>query len=138
MGVDWSSEGVDWRDESLYDEMAHDWLRATHGPNLFATDVWDRVLELTQSDLDPPRAWRLTKRLVELAEGDTELWYVGREALAEMVRNHEKLVAGELEYLYRTDPKWRQAFVGQLFLPPANVKQLMQGGDSGGTPEKPQ
>jgi hypothetical protein len=131
VGLDWSSDGVDWRDESLDDAMARDWLRATHGPNLVATDVWDRVLELTQTDLDPPRGWRLTKRLVELADGDEELWNVGAEALANIVRNHEKLVAVELEHLYQTDPKWRQAFVGQMFMPPPDIKKLMQAGDSG-------
>jgi hypothetical protein len=134
VGLDWSDEGVDWRDESLDEAMARDWLHATHGPNLFDTDVWDRVLELTQTDLDPPRGWRLTRRLVELAESDKELWYVGAEALATVVRNHAKLAAVELEHLYRTDPKWRQAFVGQMFEPPLNVKKLMQAGDSGDKP----
>jgi hypothetical protein len=134
VGLDWNDEGVDWRDESLDEAMARDWLLATHGPNLFDTDVWDRVLELTQTDLDPPRGWRLTRRLVELAESDRELWYVGAEALATIVRNHEKLVAVELEHLYRTDPKWRQAFVGQMFEPPLNIKILMQAGDSGDKP----
>jgi hypothetical protein len=135
MGLDWSSGGVDWRDESLDDAMARDWLRATHGTNFVATDVWDRVLELTQSDLDPPRGWRLTKRLVQLAESDKELWNVGADALANMVRNHEKLVAVELEQLYRTDPKWRRAFVGQMFVPPPSIKKLMQAGNSSDRPE---
>lgn len=144
MGLDWSSEGVDWRDESLDDAMARDWLRATQVRDLPADDpkleeiddVWSRVLELTQSDLDPPRGWRLLKRLVELAKNDRELWHIGRNPLSAMVVNHESLVASELEQLYRTDPKWRQAFEGQLYVPPFIITKGTQAGDAADKPEQ--
>jgi hypothetical protein len=143
MTLDWSSDGVDWRDESLDDAMARDWLSATHLRDLPANnprhdeidDVWERVRELTQSDLDPPRGWRLVKRLVELAQNDRELWHIGRVPLAAMVRNHGSLVAGELERLYRADPKWRQAFEGQLYVPPFSVAN---GGPSKGSAHQTQ
>ena len=130
MGLDWSSEGVDWRDESLDDAMARDWLEATHGPSRVPMDVWDRVLELTQTDLDPPRGWRLAKRLVELATTDRELWLVGRDVLATIAREHWGLIAAELEELYRTDQKWRQAFEGQMSPALIEIQQRAEGGDS--------
>jgi len=33
MTLDWSSNGVDWRDESRDPDMAHDWLEETHSPD---------------------------------------------------------------------------------------------------------
>lgn len=130
MGLDWSAQGVDWRDESLDEAMARDWLEATHGPNHIASDVWDRVLELTQTDLDPPRGWRLAKSLVELAKTDRELWLIGADVLATIAREHESLVLAELEELYRTDSKWRQAFKGQMSPVLFEIQQRVEGRDS--------
>jgi hypothetical protein len=132
VGLDWSGEGVDWRDESLDDAMAHDWLRATqhrHNDESYDDEVWERVRELTQSDLDPSRGWRLVKRLVELADDDKELWQIGRDPLGAMLRNHESLIAAELERLYRTDPKWRQVFEGQQYVPPFSITEGTQPDD---------
>src|ERR1700674_5221255 len=134
MGLDWRSDGVDWRDESKDDAMAVDWLRATHdrdGPlsdpsPLDGYEVENRVRELTQSDLDPARGWRLVKRLVELAHNDRELWHIGRAPLAEMLGNHEALVLVELEHLYRTNPKWRQAFESQISIPMSNFAKRIR------------
>jgi hypothetical protein len=95
------------------DLMAQDWLRACR-TNIYDTDVYDRVLELTQSDLNPPRGWRLVQRLIRLAHDDDELWHVGHGPLATVLGNHEALVADDLERLVRTDPKYRQAFRGQM------------------------
>ncbi len=108
------------------DTMALDWLEATHR-NLYETDVYDRVLELTQTDLDPPRGWRLTKRLVELAKTDRELWLIGADVLATIARHHGSLVAAELEELYRTDSKWRRAFKGQISPALFEIKQRVEG-----------
>jgi hypothetical protein len=115
--------------------MARDWLKATHVRDLPAEDprhdeiddVWERVRELTQSDLDPHRGWRLLKQLVELAQTDRELWHIGRVPLAAMVQNHQSLVVGEMEGLYQADPKWRQVFEGRLYRPPFNVSESRPG-----------
>jgi hypothetical protein len=112
--MDWSSGGVDWHDSSLDDVMARDWLRATHDPDLYDTDVYRRVLELVKTDLDPPRGWKLVQSLVELAQTDDELWHVGADALSPIVERQADLVANELEHLTRTNPKYRRALTGQI------------------------
>lgn len=115
MRHDWSSEGVDWRDESMDEEMARDWLRGTHDPDSGDRDrVFSRVFELVESNLDPPRGWRLTKKLVELAHDDNELFEIGSRVLAMLVTWHEDLVGVELADLARSDPKYRQALNGQI------------------------
>ena len=99
------------------DEMARDWLRATHLASVgddWSANLDDRVLELTQTDLDPPRGWRLVKRLTDLAEGSSELWQVGNRALRHMLRNHEQLIGTELADLVRTSPKYRALLDGQI------------------------
>lgn len=111
-GTDWSSDGIDWRDESADDALARAWLDATHH-DLYGSDVWNRVYELTHEDLDPPRGWRLLQRLVELAEG-RELWHVGGGPLAYMVGNHLSLIQKELVRLYGSNRKWGMAFEGQM------------------------
>jgi hypothetical protein len=114
MSMNWGSDGVDWRDESLDAAMAGDWLRASHEPNFEASDVFYRVLELTQSDLDPSRAWRLVKELFRQANADKELWQIGSEALSTIVQYHPDIVGDELGHLIRTDPKYRRALDGQI------------------------
>ena len=114
MTENWSSDGVDWRDESLDPAMARDWLRASHEPDFADSDICYRVLELTQSDLDPPRAWRLVKELVVQANDDKELWHIGRQPLSYMVQYHPDVVGDELERLVRCDPKYRRALEGQI------------------------
>jgi len=48
-------DAVDWRDESMDEEMARDWLRGTHDPHSGERDdVFARVFELVESNLDPP------------------------------------------------------------------------------------
>jgi hypothetical protein len=111
-GTDWSSDGIDWRDESADDALARAWLDATHH-DLYGSDVSNRVYELTHEDLDPPRGWRLLQRLVELAEG-RELWHVGGGPLAYMVGNHLSLIQKELVRLYGSNRKWGMAFEGQM------------------------
>jgi hypothetical protein len=114
MHLDWSSNGVDWRDESSDPDMARAWLEETHSPDHPGSDLWNRVYELTHDDLDPPRGWRLVKLLVEQAQSDRELWHIGSEPLAWIVDNHADLVTAELTVLYRSDPKWRRPFDGQI------------------------
>ena len=111
--MNWGSDGVDWRDESLDAAMAGDWLRACHEPDFAASDVCYRVLELTQSDLDPPRGWRLVKELFRQAKDD-DLWQLGRRVLSTIVQKHPEVVGDELEKLIRTDPKYRRALDGQM------------------------
>ena len=94
--------------------MARDWLEATHAAGLPSTNVWFRVWELTHENLDPDRGWRLLKRMVQRTRSDQELSFIGYYPLAHMLDSHAALIAGELEQLYRTDPKWRQAFEGQM------------------------
>jgi hypothetical protein len=127
-GTDWSSDGVDWRDESADDALARAWLDATHH-DLYGSDEWNRVYELTHEDLDPPRGWRLLQRLVELAEG-RELWHVGGGPLAYMVDNHLPLIQEELERLYRSNPKWVMAFEGQMSSALADFQARFRRGDS--------
>jgi len=112
--LDWSSDGVDWRDESRDPDMARDWLREADGADHPGSDLWNRVYELTHEALDPPRGWRLVKLLVENAQTDRQLWHIGGEPLAWIVDNHPQLVSAELAQLYRADPKWRQSFKGQI------------------------
>lgn len=114
MSENWGSGGVDWRDESLDGSMARDWLRASHEPDFEDSDVCYRILELTQSDLDPPRAWRLVKELFRQAKDDEELWQIGSEALSTIVKYHPDIVVAELSDLIRTDPKYRRAQDGQI------------------------
>jgi hypothetical protein len=52
--------------------------------------------------------------MVQRTRSDQELSFIGYYPLAHMLDNHAALIAGELEQLYRTDPKWRQAFEGQM------------------------
>lgn len=112
---DWGREGIDWRDASMDNEMAQDWLRATHSQeNEKSQDVFARVRELVQTDLDPARGWRLTKRIVQLAEDEPELRTVGRQILSPLLKWHEDLVGAELAELVRTDSRFRQAFYGQF------------------------
>src|SRR5260370_39333869 len=77
MDLDWSSDGVDWRDESRDPDMARDWLREADGADHPGSDLWNRVYELTHEALDPPRGWRLVKLLVEHAQNDRQLWHIG-------------------------------------------------------------
>lgn len=114
MTQNWRSEGVDWRDESLDGAMARDWLRASHEPDFESSDVCYRVLELTQSDLDPPRAWRLVKELFRQAKDARELWQIGSDPLSTIVKYHPEVVGDELVHLIRTDPKYRRALDGQM------------------------
>jgi len=111
--LDWSSRGVPWWDASKDDYLAREWL-AVGGRSLSSDDVYDRVLELTQTDLDPPRGWRMVKKLVEFANTDDQLWRIGADPLSTIVREHPDLVREELTRLYRDDPKWRKAFEGQI------------------------
>jgi len=120
-GTDWSSDGIDWRDESADGALARASLDATQH-DLYGSDVWDRVYELTHEDLDPPRGWRLLQRLVELAEG-RELWHVGGGPLAGMVGNHLSLIEKELVGLYRSNHKWAKAFEGQISTPLADFQK---------------
>ena len=69
--------------------------------------------ELTHEDLDPARGWRLVKRMIQLARGQ-ELWHVGGGPLGSMVSNHLALIEDELVMLYRTSPRFRRAFEGQM------------------------
>jgi hypothetical protein len=111
---DWSSSGIDWRNESMDDEMAEDWLRASHHPeDASSIEVSDRVLELVESDLDPPRGWRITKRLIESARTDDEFYRIGSDVLSQVVENHEGLVGEELAELLRSDARYQRAVKGQ-------------------------
>lgn len=94
--------------------MAGDWLQACRDGDLVATDVFDRLLELTQTDLDPQRGWRLVKRLIELAHDDQELWQIGAGPLSTIVREHEDIVGDELEAVFRNSWRCRRAFRGQI------------------------
>jgi hypothetical protein len=127
-GTDWSSDGIDWRDESADDALARAWLEATHH-DFYGSDEWYRVYELTHEDLDPPRGWRLLQRLVELAEG-RELWQVGGGPLAHMVDNHLSLIQEELVRLYRSNPKWAMAFEGQMSTALADFQARFRRSDS--------
>lgn len=112
---DWGSHGIDWRDESMDDEMAQDWLRAIHDPlSDDSSDVMGRVMELVQTGLDPPRGWRLTKRLIELADDDNELRAIGRTILTQLLFWHADLVGAELAELVKTDGRYKEAFYGQF------------------------
>lgn len=111
-GNDWSSDGIDWRDESFDDDLAKAWLGDTH-QKVDNSDVSQRVWELTHEDLDPARGWRLVKRMIQLAQG-RELWHVGGGPLDSMVSNHLALIEDELVTLYRTSPRFRRAFEGQM------------------------
>jgi hypothetical protein len=96
------------------EEFARRWLSASHGENLYLTEVYDRVLELTATDLDPARGWDVVKALIRLADTDDELWRIGEGPLNAVVREHPNLVSKELRWLLRTDPKYRQVFAGQI------------------------
>jgi len=111
--LDWGDQGVPWWDASKDEYLARDWL-AAGGRGLQSDDVYDRVLELTQTDLDPARGWRLVQKLVEFAGTDGQLWRIGAGPLATIVREHPELVREELTSFYRSDQKWRKAFEGQI------------------------
>jgi len=111
--LDWGDQGVPWWDASKDESLARDWL-AAGGRGLPSDDIYDRVLELTQTDLDPARGWRLVKKLVEFASEDDQLWRIGADPLSTIVREHPDLVREELTTFYRSDPKWRKAFEGQI------------------------
>ena len=112
---DWSGNGIDWRDESKDAAMAKDWLRAVHRLDSAAgDDVLARVFELMESNLDPPRGWRLAKQLVEYASDDTEFFQIGNRVLPMLLKWHEDLVGDELAELVRTNPKYRRAMKGQI------------------------
>ena len=108
----WTSDGIDWRDESFDDDLAKAWLVDTH-QQVDNSDVSQRVWELTHEDLDPARGWRLVKRMIQLARGQ-ELWHVGGGPLGSIVSNHLALIEDELVMLYRTNPRFRRAFEGQM------------------------
>ena len=111
--LDWSDQGVPWWDLSKDEFLAREWLaRPGRVPPYDNTD--DRVLELTQTDLDPPRGWRLVKKMVELASTDDQIWRIGADPLSTIVREHPDVVGKELTLFYRSDPKWRKAFEGQI------------------------
>ena len=120
-GTDWTSDGIDWRDESADGALARAWLEATHN-DLYGSDVWQRVYELTHEDLDPPRGWRLVQKLVDLADG-RQLWHVGGGPLASMVANHLSLVEKDLTRLYTSNPKWAAAFEGQMSIALASFQK---------------
>ena len=111
--LDWSYKGVPWWDSSKDEYLAQAWL-ASPGRALDSDDLHDRVLELTQTDLDPVRGWRLVKTMVEVATTDDQLWRIGADPLGTIVREHPEIVIAELEQLYRSDPKWRKPFKGQM------------------------
>jgi hypothetical protein len=111
--LDWSDQGVPWWDASKDEFLAREWL-ATPGRAPTSDDIYDRVLELTQTDLDPARGWRLVKKMVELASTDGHIWRIGADPLSTIVREHPDLVREELTRFYRSDPKWRKAFEGQI------------------------
>jgi hypothetical protein len=111
--LDWSNHGVPWWDASKDEFLARDWL-ATPGRELPSADIYDRVLELTQTDLDPQRGWRLVKKMVEFASTDDQVWRIGADPLSTIAREHPDLIHDELTRFYRSDPKWRKAFEGQI------------------------
>lgn len=94
--------------------MARDWLVASAGKAFASTDVYNRVQELVQSDLDPGRGWRLVQVLVEIADSDRQLRLIGSEAISPLIANHSELVDGELATLARGDVKFRRAIQDQM------------------------
>jgi hypothetical protein len=112
--MDWSPQGVPWEDESMDGRLADDWLRQASEPDFPETDTFARVLELSQSDLDPERGWRLAKMLVEKAPDDDRLWSIGARVLATMLTNHPDVVADELAVLAGVDGPFRRALEGQI------------------------
>jgi len=123
--LDWSDQGVPWWDASKDEFLARDWL-ATPGRAPTSDDIYDRVLELTQTDLDPARGWRLVQKLVEFAGTDQQLWRIGEGPLATIVREHPELVREELTSFYRSDRKWRRAFEGQISTALGEFKRQME------------
>ena len=99
MAHDWSSEGFDWRDASLDEALAADWLRnerlwrrgrgrgrqVPEGYNL-DLDAWAN--QLVETDLDPERGWQLVLTMVGMAEDDEDLRAIGDGPLWLLRRNH--------------------------------------------------
>lgn len=112
---DWSSGGIDWRDTSKDDAMAQDWLKASHSVGAHGSQpVLGRVFELVESNLDPPRGWRIAKRLLDYADDDTEFFQIGHRILPMLLRWHKDLVDDELAMLMRLHPRFRRALQGQI------------------------
>jgi hypothetical protein len=130
--LDWSDQGVPWWDASKDDYLARDWL-AAGGRGLQSDDIYDRVLELTQTDLDPARGWRLVQKLIEFAGTDEQLWRIGAGPLATIVREHPELVREELTNFYRSDRKWRRAFEGQISTALGEFKRQVEQNPGTGT-----
>jgi hypothetical protein len=134
--LDWGDLGVPWWDESKDEYLARAWLERP-GRVMDQDDVDARILELTQSDLDPARGWRLVKTMVDLATTDDQLWRIGAHPLAPMASNHGALIEDELRKLYLSDPKWRKPLDGQMAIALNEFKeewqrQLPQKRQSGG------
>ena len=115
-GLDWSGDGIDWRDATHAAAMASDWLRnqrlgrehvrlhprprgwydldleekmrlSSGLPDEYDLDLDARVLELLQEDLDPERGWRLLLTLLQLPQ-DSEDRVSVMDAVLTFVRNH--------------------------------------------------
>jgi hypothetical protein len=131
-GLDWSSEGIDWRDAAYDPAMASDWLlnqrlgldhvrlyprpegwysldfeekmRQGAGlPDGYDLDLDDRVLELLQTDLDPERGWRLVLTLLEIAQ-DSEDRDSVLDAVLTFVRNHHDAFYNRIVERLGVDP----------------------------------
>jgi len=123
--LDWSNEGVAWWDTSKDELLAREWLAAP-GRTIASDDVDDRVLELTQTDLDPARGWGLVKKLVEFSSTDDQLWRIGYGPVSTILREHPDLVREDLTLFYRSDPKWRKPFKGQMSTALSEFERQMQ------------
>lgn len=103
MAIDWGAEGFDWRDTSLDEALAAEWLqnerlwRRGHGrgrrvPEGYNLDVDGWARQLVETDLDPERGWQLVFAMVRKAEDDEDLRVIGDGPLYLLIRNHTSFV----------------------------------------------
>ncbi len=104
MKVDWGADDFEWRDTSLDERLAIEWLEnerlwrnrptCSKGvPAGYDLDLEGWALQLVMGDLDPERAWRLVMTLVQHASDEQDLSNIGIGPPESLLRNHAEITS---------------------------------------------
>jgi hypothetical protein len=118
---------VDFPDSSEEIELARRWLdnrradRIDAGPPDLEPD--DRVLELTLTDVDPERGWRVVIALLRAAQTEQDLTDVAIGPLETLLREHGTEFLHRTEQLANSDQRFRKAL--KMIYPHGDIVDLV-------------
>ena len=132
--AEWDPENFDWRDDSLDEQLAKDWLaneRLWWGqdpkvmPDGYDLNVAGWAQELVQTDLAPERGWRLILRALNLALDDGERSHTAITLLETFLREHAEAFLPQIESAAKADPRFVTA-LRCVYLPPGRTGEVIR------------